>query len=83
MVVDVGANRGQFALCVRRHYPQAQIFSFEPLHKPAATWRVVFADDPRARLFNKAIAASAGTAVMHVSRWDSSVITAAHRQGTE
>ena len=25
-VVDVGANRGQFALCIRRLYPHVQIF---------------------------------------------------------
>jgi FkbM family methyltransferase len=69
-IVDVGANRGQFALCVRRLYPQAQIFSFEPLSKPARRWARNFAADPRARLFNKAIAAQAGSAIMHVSRWD-------------
>jgi FkbM family methyltransferase len=69
-VVDIGANRGQFALCVRRHYPDAQIFSFEPLRKPAATYRQVFAHDARVQLFDKAIAASAGSAAMHVSRWD-------------
>ena len=33
-VVDIGASRGQFALCIRRLYPHAQIFSFEPLRKP-------------------------------------------------
>jgi FkbM family methyltransferase len=70
IVVDIGANRGQFALCVRRHYPQAQIISFEPLRKPAATWRKVFAGDTRAQLFNKAIAPAAGSAAMHVARWD-------------
>jgi FkbM family methyltransferase len=69
-VVDIGANRGQFALCVRRHYPQAQIFSFEPLRKPAITYQKAFAGDSRAKLFNTAIAAAAGSAAMHVSRWD-------------
>src|ERR1700722_17175771 len=69
-VVDIGANRGQFALCVRRLYPQAQIFSFEPLSKPALSWTRLFESDPRARLFKKAIAAQSGSATMHVSRWD-------------
>jgi FkbM family methyltransferase len=69
-IVDIGANRGQFALCVRRLYPQAQIFSFEPLSKPARSWTRNFTADPRARLFNKAIAAQSGSATMHVSRWD-------------
>ena len=69
-VVDIGANRGQFALCARRHYPEAQIYSFEPLSGPAATYRKVFAHDARARLFDKAIAPAAGSAAMHVSQWD-------------
>ena len=69
-VVDIGANRGQFALCIRRLYPQAQIFSFEPLRKPASAWMRNFAADTRARLFNKAVALVSGSATMHVSRWD-------------
>jgi FkbM family methyltransferase len=69
-VVDIGANRGQFALCIRRLYPSAQIYSFEPLEKPARAWRENFANDPRATLFNEAVAAEAGSATMHVARWD-------------
>lgn len=69
-VVDIGANRGQFALCVRRHYPTAQIYSFEPLSGAAATYRRVFERDTRARLFDKAIAPAAASAAMHVSQWD-------------
>lgn len=69
-VVDIGANRGQFALCIRRLYPDAQIFSFEPLRKPAAAWMRNFGSDARARLFNKAVAIESGSATMHVSRWD-------------
>jgi FkbM family methyltransferase len=69
-VVDIGANRGQFALCIRRLYPEAQIYSFEPLRKPAETWLEIFNGDPRATLFNKAVAAEPGHATMHVSRWD-------------
>jgi FkbM family methyltransferase len=69
-VVDIGANRGQFALCCRRLFPAAQIFSFEPLKKPASTYRRVFAHDARARLFENAVGDAAGSAAMHVSRWD-------------
>jgi FkbM family methyltransferase len=69
-VVDIGANRGQFALCARRLYPAATIYSFEPLRKPAETYRKVFGKDSRVHLFNLAIAAQAGSASMHVSRWD-------------
>ncbi len=69
-VVDIGANRGQFALCIRRLYPQAQIFSFEPLSKPTHAWMRNFRGDTRAQLFKKAIALQSGSATMHVSRWD-------------
>jgi FkbM family methyltransferase len=81
-VVDIGANRGQFALCVRRLYPKAKIFSFEPLQKPAASYRKLFGNDPRAQLFNKAISKAAGEANMYVSRWDvsSSVLPFAQAQ---
>lgn len=69
-VVDIGANRGQFALCARRLFPQAQVFSFEPLEKPASTYLKVFEGDPRTQLFRTAIADKQGAASMHVSRWD-------------
>ena len=77
-IIDIGANRGQFALCARRLYPLAQIFSFEPLSTPARSWMRVFAADARAKLFTKAVAVQAGPATMHVSRWDSSLVLAAH-----
>lgn len=69
-VVDIGANRGQFALCIRRLYPLAQIFSFEPLERPARAYLRNFGNDPRARFFNRAIAPASGSSTMHVSRWD-------------
>ena len=69
-VIDIGANRGQFALCIRRHYPDAQIYSFEPLDGPAQTWLKTFKGDARAKLFTEAVAAQPGTATMHVARWD-------------
>ncbi len=69
-VVDIGANRGQFALCIRRLFPDAQIYSFEPLRGPASRYQKVFAQDARARLFNSAIGAITSRSPMHVSRWD-------------
>jgi FkbM family methyltransferase len=69
-VVDIGANRGQFALCARRLYPRAKIFSFEPLLKPTESYIKLFGADRRTQLFNKAISKQAGSAAMHVSRWD-------------
>ncbi|MBE9195519.1 FkbM family methyltransferase [Synechocystis sp. LEGE 06083] len=33
-IIDIGANKGQFAAKMRRYFPQAQIFAFEPLPLP-------------------------------------------------
>lgn len=71
-IVDIGANRGQFALCARKLFPKARIFSFEPLQIPGAVYRRVFVKDPNVRLFNVAISNKSEAASMHVSRWDGS-----------
>jgi FkbM family methyltransferase len=69
-VIDIGANRGQFALCIRRLYAQARIFSFEPLQGPSRQFARNFRHDPRARLFNVAISTERGAVAMHVTQWD-------------
>ena len=72
VVVDVGANRGQFALSVRHSCPDARIHSFEPLSAPGKVFRRVFAGDPRVSLHEAAICPQAGTEDIHVSRRDDS-----------
>jgi FkbM family methyltransferase len=69
-VVDIGANRGQFALCIRRLYPDAEIFSFEPLPEAAKKYLTVFKDDRHTRLFSKAVGPVSGSATIHVTQWD-------------
>jgi FkbM family methyltransferase len=71
-VVDIGANRGQFALAVRRALPEARIISFEPLPAPAAVFRCVFARDPGVVLHEAAVGPTDGKVVMHVSARDDS-----------
>jgi FkbM family methyltransferase len=71
-VVDIGANRGQFALTARHCYPAARIVSFEPLSGPAAVYRSVFANDSHATLHQVAIAPRAGKTTIHVSHRDDS-----------
>jgi FkbM family methyltransferase len=71
-VVDIGANRGQFALVARQCFRQATIFSFEPLSGPAKHFRRVFAGDQRVMLRETAIGAKNGTEVIHVSGRDDS-----------
>lgn len=71
-VVDIGANRGQFALVARYCFPNAVIYSFEPLRGPAERFRKVFEGDANVILHEVAIGPQAGTATLHVSRRDDS-----------
>jgi FkbM family methyltransferase len=71
-VVDIGANRGQFALAVRQWAPKARVIAFEPLPGPASRFRKLFQGDSRVTLHRTAIGAAAGTATMHVSAADDS-----------
>jgi FkbM family methyltransferase len=71
-VVDIGANRGQFALVARRCFPNARIHSFEPLKEPAAIFRRVFSSDDRIVLHEVAIGSEDKNMMIHVSRADDS-----------
>jgi FkbM family methyltransferase len=71
-VVDIGANRGQFALVARQCQPHARVISFEPLPAAAAKFRAVFAGDDRVTLHEVAIGPAPGNATIHVSKRDDS-----------
>ena len=71
-VVDIGANRGQFALITRKHFPEAKVFSFEPLKEPAAIFRKVFISDSKVKLHELAIGPYEKKTKIHVSRADDS-----------
>ena len=71
-MVDIGANRGQFALVARLCFPQARIISFEPLAGPSVTFRKVFAKDERVTMHQVAISPDRGEATIHVSARDDS-----------
>ena len=71
-VVDIGANRGQFALAARAGCPTARLVAFEPLPKPAAVFRSVFAGDSRTALHEAAIGPVDESGIMHVSARDDS-----------
>lgn len=83
-VVDIGANRGQFALAARHCFPTARIVSFEPLAKPAALWQAVFAGDEHAELINAAVGPEPGEATIYLSARDdsSSLLPITARQNT-
>lgn len=71
-VIDVGANRGQFSLAVRRWAGDARIIAFEPLSAAAARFQEVFRGDDRVTLHRAAIGPEAGETVIHVAAADDS-----------
>ncbi len=71
-IVDVGANRGQFALISRKTFPQAKIHSFEPLEEPAQIFKKIFSNDRDVTLYPFAIGREKTTATIHITRDDDS-----------
>jgi FkbM family methyltransferase len=71
-VVDIGANRGQFALAARVYAPNARIIAFEPLHEPANIFRAVFRNDAQVKLHQAALGNVKGERKFHVSASDDS-----------
>jgi FkbM family methyltransferase len=71
-IVDVGANRGQFALISRKIFPQAEIHSFEPLEEPAKIFKRVFGKDSKVTLHTCAIGREKTTATIHITKDDDS-----------
>ena len=73
-VVDIGANKGQFALAVRA-YTGATVISFEPLPKPASIFRKIFENDSHVVLHPVAIGPVSEVVKMNIAgREDSSSI---------
>ena len=75
-VVDIGADRGQFALVARHCFPEARIVSFERLTGRAARCRVVFSGGcvrhAGVTLVEAAVGPEKGEAVIHLSERDDS-----------
>ena len=70
-VIDIGANRGQFALATRA-ISGAKVVSFEPLPEVAAIFRRIFSDDPAVKLHVTAIGDKAEKKTIHLSARDDS-----------
>jgi FkbM family methyltransferase len=69
-IVDVGANKGQFALLAAELFPGATIYCFEPLEEPAARLRKMLGSG--VKLFETAIGCSESQSIIHVARRDDS-----------
>ena len=67
-VIDIGANRGQFALVARKVFPDADIFSFEPLVEMGAVFKKIFEPDPKVHLIPLAVGPEKSESTLHVSR---------------
>jgi FkbM family methyltransferase len=72
-VLDVGANVGQFAMVALKAFPQAHVYSFEPIEDIAHKFKRVMAKEKRVTLFHTALGNDQGKAKIHVTaRSDSS-----------
>ena len=71
-VVDIGANRGQFALAVRRWVPKARIIAIEPLAEASNCFQKVFQGDSEVIFHQAAIGPEAGETTIHVAVADDS-----------
>lgn len=71
-VVDVGANKGQFALLALELFPAATVHAFEPLAEPHARLAAWSAGEPRLVRHRLALATASGTVVMQVAARDDS-----------
>ncbi len=71
-VIDVGANRGQFALAARRCFPGARLISFEPLPMPFLRLQQVIGDDPLSSAYQVALGDTSGETTIHVAQRDHS-----------
>ena len=72
MVIDIGANKGQFALACREWAPNAQIISFEPLEGPARVFKALFSAETKVRLYEVAIGPITCRSTIHISAHEDS-----------
>jgi len=84
-VIDVGANRGQFALFAARHFAAAELHCFEPLPEARRSLEIALRHDrERLHVYDVAVGAVSGHRVFNVSTSDdSSSLLAPTRVQTE
>ena len=71
-VIDVGANRGQFALSALISNKDVRIVSFEPIPEAASVFEQIFAGRTEIDLRTMAIGSSPGRVPIHISASDDS-----------
>lgn len=66
-IIDVGANTGQFARVASKHFPNAEMFCFEPLTGPFQELeRWASSQSGRVHTFNCALAEASGERAFHL-----------------
>ncbi len=68
VLLDVGANRGQFSMIARIEHPRRRVHAFEPQPCEALVYREILGGDPLVTLHEVALGEEAGEADMHISR---------------
>jgi FkbM family methyltransferase len=71
-IIDIGANKGQFALVCRYCFPDAKIISFEPIEEPSKKFRMIFLHDSNVVLHQVAIGPETAEKDIHISARDDS-----------
>lgn len=71
-IMDIGANRGQFALAALRWATKARIISFEPQKEAASIFKNVFVGNSRVLFHQTAIGPQAGETTIHITSEDDS-----------
>jgi FkbM family methyltransferase len=81
-VIDVGSNRGQFAVFAHHRWPNARVLCFEPLPGPREVLTRVADEVGNVKVFPYALGDEGGERRMHVARSDdsSSFLAATPRQ---
>jgi len=71
-VLDIGANRGQFALVARHRFPDAALLCFEPLPEPRERLERTVGGNGHVRVFPYALGDRSGSTLFRVSTEDDS-----------
>jgi FkbM family methyltransferase len=69
-IIDAGANIGQFARASIETFPDADVFSIEPLPRIVARLRANLADRPRVQVFQTALGGREGKTRFYPHRYD-------------
>lgn len=72
ILIDIGANKGQFSVLFKYIYPKSLIFAFEPLKSPSKTYRKLFDGEKNVWFYKFAIGFQKKEMEMNVSRREDS-----------